>query len=620
MSPSPLTSPQPANQSAIGRRRRVRAGFPIVATAAAAAAWWLAPVPAKADSANTAAVTAAANAFMAPLSSTQKTPIDAASGTTLNTSCLYNFTLANVEVWSNLPVSTTYSGTTRNGLIFSGLSATNQTNALAVASTALSTTGKKLLDDVRAADRYISGEVPNAKGTTSSMWSYNKYFIAFVGAPSTSAPWTFQFGGHHLAYNITYNGDYTSGTPIFAGNEPNSWTDSTGTYAPLGAERSILESLRPTLTTSALLSGTFSDVVFGANGTGPGSTSNHDTNQPKSYPTTGRGQLYSALTSTQQAYVRSYLEAWVNYLAPSIAAELLAIYESPQALAETYVGYAGSNTLMRASNNYFRVDGPRLWIEFSVQGGVYDMSSYHDHGLVRDKLADYGAAYGSTTISTTVRPPTISAQPATQTATISSSATLSVTAASAGTGTATLSYQWFKDGVAISGATASSYTIASAASSDAGAYSVWVISTGGLTKSATAILTVDDPYADFLATYQLTGAAATDDSDGDGISLLLEFVLGGNPTVASTSILPAATVDANGALVLTFHVTANLGNVTWAVEYSSDLAGSWTTAVNGQNGVTITSAPGDTGYYIITATIPNTSGASEFARLRVTKP
>ena len=52
----------------------------------------------------------------------------------------------------------------------------------------------------------------------------------------------------------------------------------------------------------------------------------------------------------------------------SIADELLAIYLSPQALAETYIGYAGSSATLAASNNYFRVDGPRFWVEFSVQG------------------------------------------------------------------------------------------------------------------------------------------------------------------------------------------------------------------------------------------------------------
>ncbi len=54
----------------------------------------------------------------------------------------------------------------------------------------------------------------------------------------------------------------------------------------------------------------------------------------------------------------------------------------------------------------------------------------------------------------------------------------------------TLTYQWYKDGTAISGATASSYTIESAKQSDAGSYTVTVSNDGGSVTSDAAILTV----------------------------------------------------------------------------------------------------------------------------------
>lgn len=50
-----------------------------------------------------------------------------------------------------------------------------------------------------------------------------------------------------------------------------------------------------------------------------------------------------------------------------------------------------------------------------------------------------------------------------------------------------LSYQWSKDGVAITGAGSSSYTIRSVASTDAGTYSVVVTNTvDGVTYAATS--------------------------------------------------------------------------------------------------------------------------------------
>src|SRR4029077_610241 len=62
-------------------------------------------------------------------------------------------------------------------------------------------------------------------------------------------------------------------------------------------------------------------------------------------------------------------------------------------------------------------------------------------------------------------PPSITTQPASQTVTAGQTATFSVTA----TGTAPLSYQWQKNGTAISGATSSSYTTPATTSSDNGA-------------------------------------------------------------------------------------------------------------------------------------------------------
>jgi len=83
--------------------------------------------------------------------------------------------------------------------------------------------------------------------------------------------------------------------------------------------------------------------------------------------------------------------------------------------------------------------------------------------------------------------PTITTQPGSQTVTAGQTASFSVAA----TGTAPLSYQWRKNGVAISGATLSSYTTAATASSDNGAlFTVVVSNTAGNVTSNAATLTV----------------------------------------------------------------------------------------------------------------------------------
>jgi hypothetical protein len=56
-----------------------------------------------------------------------------------------------------------------------------------------------------------------------------------------------------------------------------------------------------------------------------------------------------------------------------------------------------------------------------------------------------------------------------------------------------LSYQWYRNGSPISGATASSYTITSTQDSDAGSYNVIVFNAAGSVTSNTAILTMGPP-------------------------------------------------------------------------------------------------------------------------------
>jgi hypothetical protein len=82
--------------------------------------------------------------------------------------------------------------------------------------------------------------------------------------------------------------------------------------------------------------------------------------------------------------------------------------------------------------------------------------------------------------------PTITSQPSASSVAVGSAVSLSVVAG----GTAPLSYQWRKDGVAISGATSSTYTIASTKTSDAGNYTVVVTNSAGSVTSNSTVLTV----------------------------------------------------------------------------------------------------------------------------------
>jgi hypothetical protein len=88
---------------------------------------------------------------------------------------------------------------------------------------------------------------------------------------------------------------------------------------------------------------------------------------------------------------------------------------------------------------------------------------------------------------TTVTPPTITTQPASTTVAVGQTATFSVVAS----GTGTLTYQWRKNGAAIGGATAPSFTTPATTTADSGAqFTVAVSNAGGTVVSSAATLTV----------------------------------------------------------------------------------------------------------------------------------
>jgi len=359
---------------------------------------------------STTAVVTAANAFLATLGNTQTSE----AGTTSSTATVrFPFTQANAIQWTNLPGN-------RHGLRLNAttLTAAQLTAAENLMATALSGAGKTLSDEVRRADDVLA--------TRQSGYGSSLYSIVMLGAPSTTTPWMLQIVGHHLAYNITYNGTYASGSPAFLGVEPPNWVvsatgtvsvngsvtaSSTGTqHAPLETQRVAAYNLaqglqaNSTYASGALLSGTYNDIVAGASG-------DTDGNFGKlAYPTTGRGLLYSSLDATTQGQVRALIEAYVKTMPADLANTLLASYESATALNTTYVGYAkgagGTADFgafpsgLDSQRSYIRVDGPRVWIEFIVQSGIVYNSQIHYHSIWRDKVGDYGGQFGAGSTNT----------------------------------------------------------------------------------------------------------------------------------------------------------------------------------------------------------------------------
>ncbi len=309
-----------------------------------------------------AIVVCKANAFMATLSNTQLDGV------------LLDYTKENAIKWSNLPCG----AQCRIGLEFNTLTSAQITAALAVVQAATGTAaneGYSEIKQIMAADDVLAATGGNG-------YSSSYYFIAFLGIPSVTGTWQLQFGGHHLATNITFeNGEVVSATPKFEGIEPKTWTSNDTTYAPLSNEHdamlAMLNGLSATQLAGAKLSSTFSDVVLGPNADGQ-------------FPTTKVGLAVSSLSSDQQALVLAAMKPWVQDADDATAAGLLSTYQNE--LSQTYIAYSGTGTLS-SNADYVRIDGPGVWIEFVCQSGVVYQNQIHYHSIWRDHTRDYGGNF-----------------------------------------------------------------------------------------------------------------------------------------------------------------------------------------------------------------------------------
>jgi hypothetical protein len=204
------------------------------------------------------------------------------------------------------------------------------------------------------------------------------YYISFLGKPSTASPWMLQFGGHHLALNITIAGSMGVLTPTLTGAQPASFQLNGKTIRPLGRESdkalALLQSLDEKQRPRAILSYAVPDLVLG-----PGQDGK------KIAP---EGLKASAMTASQQAMLLDVVSEWTGILNESSAAIRMA--EMKADLNETWFAWSGPATAEPGSNitAYYRIQGPHLVIEYAPQR---DEPTNHVHTIYRDPTNDYGS-------------------------------------------------------------------------------------------------------------------------------------------------------------------------------------------------------------------------------------
>ena len=154
-------------------------------------------------------------------------------------------------------------------------------------------------------------------------------------------------------------------------------------------------------------------------------------------------------------------------------------------------------------------------------------------------LVLYSAAVGGGDPDPQPTPPSITAQPQSHSIATGGSVTFSVSASGSG-----LTYQWKRNGVAISGATSATLVISNVQSSHAGTYTVDITNSAGTTTSSSATLTLLTPSSyGRLAALSIRAQVGTGDNVliagfamGSGNGSLPLLVRGVGPTLAGLGI------------------------------------------------------------------------------------
>jgi hypothetical protein len=217
-----------------------------------------------------------------------------------------------------------------------------------------------------------------------------------------------------------------------------------------------------------------------------------------------------------------------------------------------------------------------------------------------------GTVVSSAAVVSVSTPVSITGQPVGATLDANTVATLSVTA----TGSGPLSYQWRKDGVAITGGTAATYSVPALRGVDAGSYDVVVSNLASSVTSAKAVLSVNTAPAitqQPVALTVITGITAKFSVTATGgAPLSYQWFKGATPiTGATESTLTFSPVVLADAADYSVKVTNTLGSATSNSAALSLTSGPMLT----RQPVAVAVNPGKSASFTVAAVGPSNAGA-----------
>ena len=275
--------------------------------------------------------------------------------------------------WSNLPAR----WVTRAGISVGALSDRQRTLLFEFLGSSLGEAGYRRVADAMAAEAFLSEDWLRARV---HKWAPENYWVSFYGTPSGDAPWGWAFGGHHLALNLSLDGErITSMSPSFVGTEPAVFTlDGVAYEAVIDMHRAghaLYETLGPAQKAAAD-AGEVPEALY----TGAGKVG---------VVPPAMGLSASEMSPDQRTLLLAAIEKWVAIQPAGAAARRMAEVEAD--LDRTRFAWTGSDAVNTPT--YMRIQGPTLIVELLSTGGNVGANASgrgHYHTVYRNPKLEYG--------------------------------------------------------------------------------------------------------------------------------------------------------------------------------------------------------------------------------------
>lgn len=285
---------------------------------------------------------------------------------------MFDLTAANRAAWTNLPAGIVE----RSGLSIGEMTDEQRGLLFEFLASSLGQEGYDSVAEVIAAEAFLSAD----KRAERLKWAPENYWLSFYGTPSVDAPWGWQFGGHHLALNLSIEGNRVETmSPSFIGTEPAVFTINGVDYEAVRdmhlSGYAVFTALSADQQAAADAGTVPEDVV-----TGPG--------QDGTIPST-MGLSAADMTPEQQALLLTAINEWVS-VQPNENAEPR-MEELSAGINQ--ISYAWTGTDEVNTPTYMRIQGPTLIIEMLSTGGNIGDSAQgagHYHTIYRNPTLEYG--------------------------------------------------------------------------------------------------------------------------------------------------------------------------------------------------------------------------------------